>query len=800
MVATALLGFENNNELVKKLQNALFAYSQEQPTTLLYLHVDKNVYMPGETIWFKAYLPSSSHLQSDALFVRLVNAAKEIVLEKEFPVYDIRSNGDITLPDSLEQGTYQLYAYTDKMMNFDLHDAFSQQLNVVANTGTQLSLSAKVSDTASLQPQKTTQVLCTLTRNGRAVENAKGIYTISKEDGQTLSKGKLVTDVLGNAHITFVYPVVSQFESLNLSARFSNDNSVAEILLNLPPQQKQINIEAFAEGGSLVQGITGKLLIEAKDKQGQPLSVPVVLKKDGLSLAKITTNREGKATLSFLPNQIDGYSLVALQGATEATTPLPVSVLHIGWTLTMKNLDNKPTAVIHNQGMPDHSLLVLRSLQEIVWNREINVKSGDSLIVALPHTDTIKQVLSAALFSLNKELLAERLFLSHKQENFHVAFELSKKGYGQREKVKVNLKVTDAHGNPVMSNISVAAVCQKALNQKVYKTILNASYDILNKPNERYTSYNDQEKEFNDLLISKNWWHYSWTDILEYTPKGNIKILSNTAGVFGYVKPKKAGKPIKIQNLFLFTSTSPIVIPVQPDGKFSILPSDLLSPQNKSNYIFINDEFRDLYDIEIADYTGDADARITNSGLLSKPIEYLTATKPPSPPPFTGTRILKEVKITARTSDDSFTFHQFEKIDPKYCKDYVCQYNVLNCTAHPLSQTRPVLGEKYSYHGSGGYVYTHCIVSDPVPSNSFMIRAIAVAKDFPTLEYLNPPTGIPELLSTAYWNPNINTDKAGEASFEFYTSDLKGSFRIIVQGLEALSLRPLYGEMSFSVN
>jgi hypothetical protein len=800
IVSLSILSFQNLNELFIKLQKALFSYSQESPTTHLYVHLDKNIYMPGETIWLKAYFPSSSQLQNDALYVRLVNEAKQTVLEKEFPVYDIRSNGDITLPDSLKEGIYQLYAYTDKMMNFDVHDVFSQEIKLVANAGTRLSLSANVSDTVALQPQKNVQVLCALTSNGKAVKDAKETYTLKREDGRIVSQGKLVTNALGNAVISFVYPDINPLESLKLNAQFSNDNSAAELLLNLPPLHRQVVIEAHAEGGSLLQDVTSKILIETKDKQGQPVSVPVLLKKGGIDIAKTITNSRGRGVLSVTPHQGETYSMVALQGATEEKAPLSIPIFQAGWMIAMRNLDNKPTVVIYNQGMPDHSMLVMRSLQEVIWHKEISVKSGDSLSIVLPRTDTVKQVLDLALIDGNGKVFNERLFLSHKQENYQVAFKLDKTAYGSREKVRVTLKVTDAQGNPVESNLSVAAVSQKALNENTYKTILNASYNNLNKPDQSYQIYNDQEKDFNDFLISKNWWRNSWSDILSYQPKGTVSVMTNTAGVFGYVKPKNPKKTVKIQSLFLFTSAGPRPVQIQSNGNFSIPASDLIAEQDKSNYILVNEDFRNLYNIEVKNYTLNADARITKSGILNKPIEYLTATKPPLTPPVTGMINLKEVRITSkRSEDEAFTFHKFENIDPRYCKDYVCQFGTLNCAEHPTGGTRPVLGQTYPYKGSGGYVYTHCILCDPVPSNSFMVKTINSARDFPLQDYEKEPNSAPEFLSTMYWNPNITTNKAGEASFEFYTSDLKGTFKIIAQGLEINSARSVFGKTAFRV-
>ena len=38
--------------------------------------------------------------------------------------------------------------------------------------------------------------------------------------------------------------------------------------------------------------------------------------------------------------------------------------------------------------------------------------------------------------------------------------------------------------------------------------------------------------------------------------------------------------------------------------------------------------------------------------------------------------------------------------------------------------------------------------------------------------------------STIYWDPDIITDKDGKASFEFYNADTKGTYRVVIEGID----------------
>ncbi|WP_207429129.1 carboxypeptidase-like regulatory domain-containing protein [Pedobacter sp. SYSU D00535] len=42
---------------------------------------------------------------------------------------------------------------------------------------------------------------------------------------------------------------------------------------------------------------------------------------------------------------------------------------------------------------------------------------------------------------------------------------------------------------------------------------------------------------------------------------------------------------------------------------------------------------------------------------------------------------------------------------------------------------------------------------------------------------------IPDLRKTIYWAPNITTDSSGKASFDFYTADAPGTYKVVLEGL-----------------
>ncbi|MCH5684997.1 hypothetical protein LWM68_12540 [Niabella sp. W65] len=64
------------------IENKLAAWTKSNPVEKLYLHLDRESYFAGQTIWLKGYfmaglIPSN---QSSTLYVELVNAQNQVVL------------------------------------------------------------------------------------------------------------------------------------------------------------------------------------------------------------------------------------------------------------------------------------------------------------------------------------------------------------------------------------------------------------------------------------------------------------------------------------------------------------------------------------------------------------------------------------------------------------------------------------------------------------------------------------------------------------------------------------------------
>ena len=104
----------------QKLDSIMNVLATQYPAEKVFIHYDKESYVAGETIWFKAYflndgVPSGL---SSSFYVQLIDDKGRPVITGKYPVMGATSKGNIRLPDTLQQGNYYLRAATPAMAQY----------------------------------------------------------------------------------------------------------------------------------------------------------------------------------------------------------------------------------------------------------------------------------------------------------------------------------------------------------------------------------------------------------------------------------------------------------------------------------------------------------------------------------------------------------------------------------------------------------------------------------------------------------------------------------------------------------
>lgn len=135
-----LSAFSTNDDLIDRLLAGLKQYNEQNPQEKVFVHLDREAYVGGETMWYKAYLvDAASHKPVDwskLIHVTLHDPEGNRVFKQHLKVEKGFAKGDFDLPRDLSTGTYTLSAYTRHMQNYDPRFYFSEQLHIYHPTDT----------------------------------------------------------------------------------------------------------------------------------------------------------------------------------------------------------------------------------------------------------------------------------------------------------------------------------------------------------------------------------------------------------------------------------------------------------------------------------------------------------------------------------------------------------------------------------------------------------------------------------------------------------------------------------------
>jgi len=169
----------------------------------LYLHIDRELYSPGDDIWMKSYLVNGLSNQLipgyKSIYAQLISESGEVIQNRLFFSQEGCGKSDFTIPDTTKAGAYTIRAFTKYQQNFGEESYFHKKIFIsgIGNSGAQQNNRTAYTPSkinASFLPEGGNLVVNTLNRIAFKVidENGKGIN----------SKGKVV-DESGTEIVTF---------------------------------------------------------------------------------------------------------------------------------------------------------------------------------------------------------------------------------------------------------------------------------------------------------------------------------------------------------------------------------------------------------------------------------------------------------------------------------------------------------------------------------------------------------------------------------------------------------------------
>ena len=767
-------------------------YQQKHPSSLLFAHFDKTIYTNSENVWFTAYLLNCAKPElHNTLAVALVNDLdKTVVLQKKFVMESGIAFGNLLLPDTIAPGNYSFLIYTNRLVNNKPESLFQQPVTIKTTAVPDLKAILYLADSMVLHSGKD-PVNVTLSVTGNdymPVPSASVKYKFAGRDTSVIT-GETKTDKAGQLTVT-----VPRNKNV-ISVQVKKDKQTQYLYLSLADANQVARVRFFPEGGNLTANLPVKIACEATTPSDEPLKIVGLLYENNKIIDTIQTNLYGMGTVLLTPKFNYTYT-VKLTNITQKDTvyKLPVVAMS-GVSLSISKAlanDTLNFQIKSTQSMQVY-LHIHNYRQEFV-NIPVDVEAYVPRRVKVTLDSLPKGITCITLTDAAGRPFAERLFFAHFESKEKLSVQTDKSTYATREKVHLSIKLNTPDPKGMVGLVSVACVQANRLEMKKVNdiesyTYLKSSMQTLPMKENFLGSTIEDKNYLEQVLLIKGWRNYKWVDMIASTANG---IIDGQKSVSFSGTISLAGRPIKKPVTFLISrNSSSSFVTTDAIGKFTLSHDQLITEQDTKIRLLmstVNDyrtHFIDPYDV-----LNNQLAKLYRPVIYEKGISTLN-TNSFALSGFQKAIQLKEVKITARKDGSLYKTWGTNK-----CGDYVCQYNILNCPNHVVAEhTLPVVGQQYTFDGRR-ITYQGCV--EEKESGMQMLNGIFLARQYSGSDYavLNPTE--PEYVSTIFWKHLTKVDSEKPTQLYFYTSDITGKYKIVVQGITDKGV--VYGQSYININ
>ncbi|RZL45560.1 MAG: hypothetical protein EOP00_17175 [Pedobacter sp.] len=760
-----------------------------KPSTNLFVHFDKNIYSNNETVYFTGYVVKpgifkfSDHKIMAVALVRDLDTA--IIKQDKFVMQNGISFGSMVIPDSIATGNYHFLVYTDKLINQKPELIFKQAITLKTN----------------IEPAFKANITLTEPATDKNRQH-KVLLTVTSADNRFLTKpavvnykyGKLTkaTKTDASSQLLLSLPNQPNLIDPNLYVKLSYLKDSSFVSLALPQPKAKASVKFYPEGGNLVAGISANIAWEVTDQQRSPLALKAFLFKNNQVIDTIETSSYGIGKFRILPEQGSNYTVrLVHDNLADSIYNLP-KIISNGLVISMeKAVVNDSVQFVMKSNIGHKFNIRLHNFEESFMYIPFDM-GYKTRAVKIALTDIPKGLVSLTVSDTLHRPVSERLFFAHYNQAEQLALFTDKPNYSQREKVNLSLHLQDTTQH---SLVSIAVVQDNRLNLKNTNDIRSYTY-LKNELSKMPTNLNGNAFKDQDyieqMLLVKGWRRYTWQDLPSTEIEQKRDSLTINTIVTRNNKPWK--DPIKVG---AFGDEKIRLAITDAKGILDLYHPDFVVDYGKKMFLFVNENNKYAFRIKVNDYFSNNTPKIAKLEAVETDVNLSTLTNNAQLVLKGNEKAirLKEVVIKSK-NNNAFNYAQGSP-GSNPCGDYVCTYNILNCRNHTHGSpgnTQPIAGRTYMSEGRQ-IVYQECKVNAEVEGSFVKFDGIRYHKEFYMNDYKDPQE--PAFFSTLYWNYNSLLKGNAKTDLSFYTSDITGKFKIIVQGVSNKDV--IYSEHFFEV-
>ncbi len=575
----ALLASAQIDQTLQKLDT----YHSQHIKEKIYLHLDKNDYSAGETIWFKLYCSTApfNYLSnmSKIANVELISPTNKIIKSIKIPITLGLSIGDFNLPDTLEEGSYRVRSFTRWMQNDSIANFYERVIPITNGRSDNIITKSELVKNGT---ENMFQINLKTIQGAPLINNSIN-YTLQPNNNKEKS-GRLKSNDNG----TIALELKDDFKGGTLSLQFlSLDKRRILKTFIIPDPKSQNSIQIFPESGELVSNILCKTGFKILTPAGLGKKAKItVVEENQTTIADFETNSLGMGSIPLVLQAGKKYVATALfEDGSSTSTALP-PVLNSGYVLTVNSgLKDKIAAQLSATAdlVNGKDIYLVAQYNGLVFHAAKQKLNGTDILFNIPKKNLPSGVLQLSILTDQMVPIVERLVFNYNTTStlLPVSVALNKSSFTTRDKVIADLSVkyddSDTSRFAALSASVVNLSKVDSTTDRYYSSIVSELLlksdlrGFIERPNYYFEDLtNIKLTELDNLMLIQGWRKLDWKN---YTSISTTSFLPEKGLTIAGTIKKTARKAVVPNAKVTLIPTSNMLLSVDTltdnNGRFS---------------------------------------------------------------------------------------------------------------------------------------------------------------------------------------------------------------------------------------
>lgn len=279
------------------------------PADKVFLHTDRNLYYPGDTVFFQSYVANrftgEFKTRSHSLWTLLSGPEGEIIDSARFRIKFSQAPGWLLIPDRTKSGLYRLNAFTSIMQNYDPSWAWSMMVKVKDPDREKLTYEYQFDKDAYCSNDTVELSMQLKNSDGKSLKGTAFSYgTVINNKTESVYRAKTTGE--GRALMRIYLP--DSLHKKEVYLQISLDKNLGEMSIEIPRHPEEPAISFLPESGYLVSAYKQRMAFNALSQDGRQLYLRGVIKDDqGNIIDSVCSGKYGPGVLEFVPERGKNY-------------------------------------------------------------------------------------------------------------------------------------------------------------------------------------------------------------------------------------------------------------------------------------------------------------------------------------------------------------------------------------------------------------------------------------------------------------------------------------------------------------